>query len=238
MADLPRELHELAGHLSRWLACQRRLGASAAPRRVRRLQRPAAQVAASAEAQSAAPGLTLDEVRADLGDCQRCKLAPRRTHLVFGRGDPAARLLLVGEAPGAEEDLQGLPFVGAAGQLLDRLLEKLGLARDEVYIANVLKCRPPGNRTPEPDEIAACSPFLFQQIRALQPQFIVALGAVATQVLLDTKAPLGRLRGRWQPGPEGLRVMPTFHPSYLLRFPAERKKTWEDMQQVMAEYRR
>jgi len=167
-----------------------------------------------------------------MGDCRRCKLWRTRTHLVFGEGSPTAALMFIGEGPGAEEDLQGRPFVGPAGQLLNNLLAKLGLSREEVYIANVVKSRPPGNREPEPDEIAACLPFLKKQIEAIQPRVIVTLGRVATQALLDTATPLTKLRGTWQRY-QGIPVMPTFHPSYLLRFPRERFKTWEDMQKVM-----
>ncbi len=140
--------------------------------------------------------------------------------------------MFVGEAPGAEEDKQGVPFVGAAGQLLNNLLSKLGLRREEVYIANVLKSRPPGNRDPEADEMAACLPFLEKQIKAIRPRVIVTLGRIATHALLGTKEPLTRLRGHWQRYHD-IRVMPTFHPSYLLRAPQERRKTWDDMQQVM-----
>ncbi len=149
-----------------------------------------------------------------------------------GTGAADARLLFVGEAPGADEDQQGLPFVGAAGKLLNNMLSKLGLSREEVYIANILKSRPPGNRDPEADEIAACLPFLEKQIQAIRPRVIVTLGRIAAQALLGTKEPLTKLRGRWQRY-DDIRVMPTFHPSYLLRFPQERHKTWDDMQQVM-----
>ena len=159
-------------------------------------------------------------------------MARSRTHIVFGDGAPRAALMFIGEGPGGEEDLQGLPFVGAAGQLLNNLLGKLGLKREEVYIANIVKCRPPGNREPEADETAACLPFLKKQIRAIRPRVIVTLGRVATQAVLGTQAPLTRLRGQWQRYRQ-TSVMPTFHPSYLLRFPRERHKTWEDMQQVM-----
>jgi len=176
--------------------------------------------------------LTLKEIRAELGDCKRCKLSRGRKNIVFGDGSPRARLMFIGEGPGEEEDNQGLPFVGAAGQLLNNLLSKLGLRREEVYIANVVKCRPPGNREPEADETGQCLPFLRAQIQAIKPLVIVTLGRVATQAVLGTQAPLTRMRGQWQKY-DKIRVMPTFHPSYLLRFPRERHKTWEDMQQVM-----
>jgi DNA polymerase len=167
-----------------------------------------------------------------MGDCQRCKLGRTRTNLVFGEGSPQARLMFVGEGPGAEEDLQGRPFVGQAGQLLNNLLNKLGLRREEVYIANILKSRPPGNRDPEPDEVAACLPFLIKQIESIRPRVIVTLGKIATNNLLNIDAQITKIRGNWQKF-HNIRVMPTFHPSYLLRFPKERHKTWEDMQQVM-----
>jgi len=176
---------------------------------------------------------TLEAIRADLGDCQRCALHATRTKLVFGVANPTARLMFIGEAPGADEDRRGEPFVGRAGQLLDRMVEAMGLARADVYIANVLKSRPPGNRTPEPDEIAACSPFLFRQIAAVGPEVIVALGAPAAQTLLRTQAPIGKLRGRfWRT--RGVDLMPTYHPAFLLRNPAKKRDVWEDLQQVMA----
>jgi uracil-DNA glycosylase family 4 len=212
------------GGLETWLRFQRRLGwlgvpkaeeAPATPTRGPRADRP-----------------TLAEIREEMGDCQRCKLGRGRTNLVFGEGSPQARLMFVGEAPGAEEDLQGRPFVGPAGQLLNNLLNKLGLRREDVYIANVVKSRPPGNRDPEPDEVAACLPFLIKQIESIRPAVIVTLGAVATNHLLKTNAPITKLRGNWQKF-QNIKVMPTFHPSYLLRSPRERHKTWDDMQQVM-----
>jgi len=224
--DPAQELRELTAGLVAWLRYQRRLGRWGVP------EEPPPRP--SAEAPAPGPVPTLGEVREELGDCQRCKLGRTRTHLVFGEGSPRAALMFIGEGPGEEEDLQGLPFVGAAGQLLNNLLSKLGLKREEVYIANVVKCRPPGNREPEAGETAACLPFLKKQIDAIRPRVIVTLGRVATQALLMTQAPLTRLRGRWQRYGQ-IPVMPTFHPSYLLRFPQERHKTWEDMQQVMEE---
>jgi uracil-DNA glycosylase len=222
--DPVKELRELVDSLSDWLRYQRRLGWRGVPRPVK------AQVADRKEPVDKI--LSLEEIRAEMGDCRRCKLYAGRTRLVFGDGDPNARLMFVGEAPGADEDKQGVPFVGAAGQLLNKMLGKLGLRREEVYIANILKSRPPGNRDPEADEIAACLPFLDQQIKAIRPRVIVTLGRIATHALLNTKVPLTRLRGQWQRYHD-IRVMPTFHPSYLLRAPQERRKTWEDMQQVM-----
>jgi DNA polymerase len=153
---------------------------------------------------------------------------------VFGVGNPRAELVFVGEGPGADEDREGEPFVGRAGQLLTKMIEAMGFARADVYIANVVKCRPPGNRNPEPDEMEACEPFLRAQIRAVGPRAIVALGKIAAQTLLRDPTPISRLRGRWATY-EGTRLMPTFHPAYLLRSPEEKKKAWEDLQLVMKE---
>jgi DNA polymerase len=191
-----------------------------------------APASASASAKGCgSPGLVA--VRADLGDCRRCRLAAGRTTLVFGVGDPRAELMFVGEGPGAEEDLQGEPFVGKAGQLLTRMVEAMGYRREQVYIANVVKCRPPGNRNPEPDEIEACEPFLRRQIEAVGPKVIVALGTFAAHTLLRSTTPISRLRGQWT-SYAGVRLMPTFHPAYLLRSPHEKVKAWEDLKQVMA----
>ena len=175
--------------------------------------------------------------------CQKCHLAQSRNKVVFGQGAADTNLVFVGEAPGAEEDRQGLAFVGRAGQLLTRMVEAMGLTRDQVYICNVLKCRPPGNRTPSADEIAACSPILMQQLQIIEPKVIVALGAPASQTLLETKESIGRLRGRFHDFyPSGsplvgepVKLMPTYHPAYLLRSPADKRKAWEDLQLVMAE---
>lgn len=184
------------------------------------------------EATEACRPETLDDVRADLGDCCRCGLASARNQLVFGVGNPSARLVLVGEAPGAEEDRRGEPFVGEAGQLLDRILAAMHLDRSDVYICNVLKCRPPQNRDPEPDEISTCEPFLIRQLAAIRPQVIIALGRFAAQSLLRSKIPIGRLRGSWHEY-HGIPLMPTFHPAYLLRNPAGKREVWEDVKQVM-----
>jgi DNA polymerase len=182
----------------------------------------------------------LATIREELGDCQRCKLCAHRTNIVFGSGDPSATLLFVGEGPGADEDQQGLPFVGKAGQLLTRMITAMGLTRDSVYIANVIKCRPPQNRPPEPDEVASCKPFLLQQIRAIRPRIICALGAHAAQTLLETTTPISALRGRFHPfGDRGeIQLMPTFHPAYLLRNPNAKPQTWEDLQKIMAEMKK
>jgi uracil-DNA glycosylase len=173
-------------------------------------------------------------VREELGECTRCKLARGRTKLVFGVGNPGAELMFVGEGPGADEDRQGEPFVGRAGQLLTKMIEAMGYRRADVYIANVVKCRPPENRNPEPDEIDSCEPFLRAQIAAIRPKILVALGKVAVQALLRETSPISRLRGRWFDY-EGVRLMPTFHPAYLLRSPEEKKKAWEDLKLVMKE---
>jgi DNA polymerase len=180
---------------------------------------------------------TLAEVREHLGDCQRCKLAGRRKNIVFGVGDPRAALMFVGEAPGAEEDRRGEPFVGRAGQLLDKMIAAMGWTRESVYIANVLKCRPPGNRNPERDEVEACQPFLARQIDVIAPRVIVTLGKPAAHLLLDTNAPISALRGRFQ-SYRGITVMPTFHPAYLLRSPERKRDTWNDLKKVIAELAR
>jgi DNA polymerase len=196
------------------------------------------EIPAAAVPAGAAPcGGSLAAVRAELGDCQRCQLAKTRTHLVFGVGNPQARLVLVGEAPGREEDQRGEPFVGEAGRLLDRILFAMGLQRDEVYICNVLKCRPPGNRDPEADEVATCEPFLVRQLAAIQPKVIVALGRFAVQTLLQSKTPISRLRGNWHQY-HHIPVMPTYHPAYLLRNPHGKREVWADMKQVMARLER
>lgn len=179
---------------------------------------------------------TLEEVCADLGDCRRCGLSKKRNHIVFGAGNASARLVLVGEAPGRDEDLQGLPFVGEAGRLLERILFAMGLKREDVYICNIQKCRPPKNRDPLPEEIAACVPFLKRQLAALQPQVIVTLGRLAAQTLLDSSQPISNLRGHWK-SYEGMSVLPTYHPAFLLRNPAAKREVWEDMKQVMKRLR-
>lgn len=200
-----------------------------------RVERPDRGLAAPAKPAAAGSAAALAAIRADLGDCTRCKLAGGRTQIVFGVGDPAADVMFVGEGPGEDEDLKGEPFVGRAGQLLTEIITKgMGLRRADVYIANVVKCRPPKNRNPEPDEIAACEPFLARQIDAVDPRVVVALGKFAAQTLLGTATPISRLRGQWHDY-RGRRLMPTFHPSYLLRNPADKKLVWQDIQQVMRE---
>jgi DNA polymerase len=174
----------------------------------------------------------LTALRADIGDCTRCKLHRLgRTQVVFGVGNPDADLMFVGEAPGRDEDLQGFPFVGRAGQLLTKIIEAIALKREDVYIANVIKCRPPENRNPEPDEVETCEPFLFRQIDIIKPRVIVALGKFAAQALLRTLDPISRLRGRVYDY-RGAKLIPTFHPAYLLRNPASKREVWEDMKLV------
>jgi len=203
------------------------------------------QASAQAAGDATAPGPTIvaatfvskkDEalaaIRDDIGDCTRCKLHTGRKNIVFGVGNPESPLMFVGEGPGADEDEQGIPFVGRAGGLLTQIITAMGYERDAVYIANIVKCRPPGNRAPEPDEIAACGPFLRRQIEAIKPRVIVALGSTAAQALLGTTQPISRLRGRFH-DLDGVRVMPTFHPSYLLRTPSAKRDVWEDMKLVM-----
>ncbi len=220
----------LAGHLKRT-----RTRVPAAPR-------PTATATATAPAPAPAPApatasLPLAAVRDELGNCTRCKLHPTRKNIVFGVGNPDAELVFIGEAPGANEDIQGEPFVGDAGQLLTRMIEAMGYRREEVYIANILKCRPPGNRNPEPDEIDSCEPFLKKQLAALRPKVIVALGKFAAQWLTGRpETAISALRGKWHRY-EGIPVMPTYHPAYLLRTPGQKRVVWEDLQLVMAELR-
>ena len=176
-------------------------------------------------------GESLEEIREDLGDCRRCKLSSSRKNMVFGSGNPHAELMFVGEAPGADEDKQGMPFVGRAGQLLTKIIEAMGMKREGVYICNILKCRPPNNRNPETDEIGACEPFLFRQVDSVKPKVICALGAFGAQTLLHTSESIGRLRGKLIDY-RGAKLMATYHPAYLLRNPIEKRKVWEDMKIV------
>ena len=227
----PPEAAELAAEALRHLAWLRDAGVREVPPAVPPSVKPAAY--SSNDKGCGSPELLA--IRTRVGECMRCKLHGGRTRLVFGVGNPSARLLFVGEGPGADEDLQGEPFVGRAGQLLTKMIEAMGFARSEVYIANVVKCRPPGNRDPEPDEIEACEPFLKAQIAAIRPQVIVALGRFAVQTLLRDATPISRQRGRWREY-EGVKLMPTFHPAYLLRNPAEKRSAWDDLQLVMKEF--
>ncbi|HTQ97311.1 MAG TPA: uracil-DNA glycosylase [Candidatus Acidoferrum sp.] len=177
---------------------------------------------------------SLLKIREDIGDCTRCKLHKGRNKIVFGDGNPKAELVFVGEGPGADEDMQGLPFVGRAGKLLTQMIEAMGLQRKDVYICNVVKCRPPENRTPEPDEIQTCSPFLLRQIDTINPKVIVCLGAVSSKTLLETTRGISQYRGEWQEW-RGRKLMATYHPAYLLRNPPAKADVWKDLQKVMAE---
>ncbi len=190
--------------------------------------------AIAAAVPSADRAAALQLIREEIGDCTRCALHTGRNKLVFGDGDARARLMFVGEGPGADEDAQGVPFVGRAGQLLNNMIAAMGLKREEVYIANVVKCRPPGNRTPEPEEANTCSPFLFRQIDAVRPEVLVALGATAATYLLGQRQPLAGLRGRVHPF-RGMQLIVTYHPAYLLRDPRQKKEAWADLQIAMRE---
>ena len=210
MASDPRaELLALIGHLRGYVLYHQQLGLEAFPRSLTFSQ-------------------DLKTVREELGDCQRCRLCETRRTIVFGEGSEKARLVFVGEAPGYEEDIQGRPFVGKAGQLLTRIIAAIGMKRDEVYITNVVKCHPPRNRVPANDEIASCYPFLARQLRIIRPQVICALGSPAARTLLNTEAGITTLRGTFRDW-EGIPVMPTFHPAFLLRSPDRKRETWEDM---------
>ena len=189
---------------------------------------------ADGEAPSEAAALRLEAVRRELGDCKRCGLSAGRQNIVFGVGSAEADLMFIGEAPGGEEDRQGEPFVGAAGQLLTKMIKAMGLKREEVYICNIIKCRPPKNRDPEGDEIEACEPFLLQQIDAIGPKIIVALGNFAVKTLLQTTTGITRMRGTWS-AYHGIPVMPTFHPAYLLRNASGKRPAWNDLKDVMTE---
>jgi len=194
-------------------------------------QMPRATASSTTTDRSAA----LRVIREEIGDCTRCRLHKQgRKQIVFGFGNPNAELMFIGEAPGADEDEQGEPFVGRAGQLLNNMIKAMGLAREDVYIANIIKCRPPGNRTPERDECETCSPFLMQQIKVISPKAIVALGAVAAKTLLAVNAPMLELRGHWYDF-RGTKLAVTYHPAFLLRDPRQKKETWKDLQMVMKE---
>ena len=223
--DPRQELREIVGQVRAQLERQQELGLDHTE--LRWPERPAA---------SAPARPTLVQVREDLGECTRCKLHSHRTQIVFGVGNPNAGLVFVGEAPGADEDAQGEPFVGRAGQLLTKIIEAMGMRREDVYICNIIKCRPPNNRTPEADEIMACQPFLLEQLRAIGPKFICALGGPAAQTLLRTKEPISRLRGKFYDY-HGIPLLPTFHPAFLLRNPNEKKTVWEDMKLLLRHMR-
>jgi uracil-DNA glycosylase len=228
------ERDEIAADLVESLRFHASLTEIGVPRVAAPAPRPAQTSPAVPGEAAAASGRSLEEIREELGDCRRCKLAQGRRQIVFGQGNPRARLMFVGEAPGAEEDAQGLAFVGRAGQLLTDIIEKgMKLRRADVFIANIIKCRPPQNRNPEPDEILACQPFLEAQIDSIHPRVIVGLGKFGAQFLLKTAEPISRLRGRWGEY-RGIPVMPTYHPAYLLRNPGGKKDVWQDMKDVLA----
>jgi uracil-DNA glycosylase len=222
------------------------VNAGAAPRRApappavpARAQRPAAAapfvpvIAGRSLFEERIEGDTLERIREDIGDCTRCRLSQGRTKIVYGVGNPKAELVFVGEGPGHDEDLQGEPFVGRAGKLLTQMIEAMGLRREDVYICNVVKCRPPENRLPEKDEIAICSPFLMRQLAAIQPKVICCLGACAAQTLLETNQGISRFRGQWFDF-RGAKLISTYHPAYLLRNPSAKSEVWKDLQNVMA----
>ncbi|HEY1372256.1 MAG TPA: uracil-DNA glycosylase [Candidatus Binatia bacterium] len=232
------ELREIAVALRRHLKTRAGAGIvaiprAAAPKTTSPSSPPAENLSDAPTGSSVGESQSLEELRAAIGDCRRCKLWSGRTHLVFGVGNPRAKVMFVGEGPGRDEDLKGEPFVGRAGQLLTDIITKgMKLRREDVYIANVVKCRPPNNRDPEPDEVEACEPFLKKQVDLVRPKIIVALGRFAVQCLLRSKQPITRLRGQWHEY-EGIRLMPTFHPAYLLRNPGDKKLVWEDIQKVI-----
>jgi len=253
MDDIQKEFLEIVADVRAHLEYQRALGVKAIEVSLLDDQKPIIQPAALSlpkESTAAAPAAspvvketaktvdagrpaTLESIREEIGDCTRCKLHKGRNSIVYGEGDPKATIVFVGEGPGFEEDQQGRPFVGAAGQLLTDIIEKgMKIKRADVYICNIVKCRPPNNRNPEPDEVEACIGFVKKQIAAIRPKVIVTLGNVPTQNLLGTKEGITRLRGTWQEF-NGIPVMPTFHPSYLLRSPGEKGKVWEDIKKVM-----
>jgi DNA polymerase len=248
MADASEseEILNLVASARRHLQRRERVGIRLLPREVRRAEtKPMADTDHSSEpagelfldSSPLAKAVTLDQLREAIGDCRRCKLWSGRTHLVFGVGNPKAELMFVGEGPGRDEDIQGEPFVGRAGQLLTDIITKgMGLRREDVYIANVVKCRPPENRNPEPDEVSSCEPFLKKQIDLVKPKIIVGLGKFAVQTLLQSKVPITRVRGQWHTY-QGIKLMPTLHPAYLLRNPADKKLVWEDIKKVMKEMR-
>ena len=232
--DDPRaELAALVGDLRAQLAWRARAGAwGVSARATARAIAPAEAVDDPAPAMSGRR--TLATIREEVGDCQRCKLAATRTKIVFGNGSEQAPLMFVGEAPGADEDRIGDPFVGRAGELLDKMIEAMGWTRASVYVANTLMCRPPGNRNPEPDETVACSPFLRAKIEVIAPRVIVTLGRPAANLMLGNDAPISSLRGRFHEY-RGIRLMPTFHPAYLLRDPSKKRDAWADLKLVIAE---
>ena len=234
MADDAQDLADLTASVRAYVGRAARAGQLARPSLSLPEPEPEPQPEPRSQPVSSGSGLTLAQVRADLGDCTRCKLHTGRQNIVFGDGSPTAALMFVGEGPGANEDAQGVPFVGEAGQLLDKMIVAMGWRRQDVYIANIVKCRPPGNRNPEADEIASCEPFLDGQLTAIRPRVLVALGKFAAQYLCGKpEASISALRGQFH-SHRGIPVMPTFHPAYLLRTPSAKRDVWADLQLVMA----
>ena len=221
LSGLEQEFHQVLSSLQDFLSSLKEEGVEGLPLQQR--------------LPSAGKGKLLEQVRDELGECTRCKLHPHRKNIVFGTGNPEAKLVFVGEGPGGEEDIQGKPFVGPAGQLLTKIINSINLSREEVYIANIIKCRPPQNRNPEPDEIKACEPFLLKQLDAIQPKIICALGTFAAQTLLETDEKISRLRGRFIDY-RNSKLIATFHPAYLLRNSQKKREVWEDMKMIRKEY--
>jgi uracil-DNA glycosylase len=236
MDEVRQEFLDIAAQVRTHLEYRRALGVSfVETTSAGSVQAPDQHAAPTLEKIPVSQSSGLAAVREELGDCIRCKLHKGRKNIVFGEGDPHAALVFVGEGPGQEEDLQGRPFVGAAGQLLtDIIVKGMQLKREDVYICNIVKCRPPGNRNPDPDEVEACEPFLIKQLRAINPQIIIGLGNVAVKTLLKTKEGITSLRGNWKTY-QGIPLMPTFHPAYLLRTPSDKKLVWDDIKKVIAE---
>jgi uracil-DNA glycosylase family 4 len=217
---MDEKINELIGDLKTYLEYLKGVGIDSLP------------VSESIPEQATHPEtLTLEEVRNELGDCKRCKLHRTRRTIVFGEGNEKATLMFIGEGPGYDEDVQGRPFVGKAGQLLTKIIQSIHLQREEVYIANIIKCRPPQNRNPEPDEIQSCNPFLQKQIKVIQPKIICALGTFSAQTLLKTETKITALRGKFYEL-EGIKVIPTYHPAFLLRNPDKKREVWEDMKKI------
>jgi len=217
---LDENINELISDLKTYLEYLKGMGIISLPSSEMELEKPTrSQV------------LTLEEVRKELGDCKRCKLHQTRRTIVFGEGNEKATLMFIGEGPGYDEDVQGRPFVGRAGQLLTKIIQSINLQREEVYIANIIKCRPPQNRNPEPDEIQSCNPFLRKQIQVIQPKIICALGTFSAQTLLKTETKITALRGKFY-DLEGIKVIPTYHPAFLLRNPDKKREVWEDMKKI------
>lgn len=225
--ELNEALSSVFDDIAGWLSFLKQVGCDGVER-----PEPVARILESWKNPFAPGADSLAVIRADLADCRRCGLSQNRKKIVFGAGNERARLVFVGEGPGKEEDLTGEPFVGDAGRLLTKIIEAMAMTHDQVYICNIVKCRPPGNRKPAADEISACSGFLRRQIKAVRPDFVCALGSVAAQSLLDTDAPISALRGQFRDY-QGIPLLPTYHPAYLLRQPDKKREVWEDMKLLM-----